>query len=105
MSAAEVVEISCGNFERNTAHLTRRNEGDSTVMVHQIRIVCKVALLRGSRQQAFDSDNEGAECLESEFREMSALQCTILNRMTAHEFVSGENDEQAAANITDAVPY
>lgn len=48
------------------------------------------------------TEDDGSECLESEFRELSAFPCAIPNDTMAHEFVSAGNDVQALADITDA---
>lgn len=49
-----------------------------------------------------DTKDDGTECFEREFRELSAFRCAIPNDTTAHEFVSADGDVQAVADITDA---
>lgn len=58
-------------------------------------------------ERCLDAKDNGAECLESEFRELSAFPCAIqLNGATvgatAHEFIHTDNEVQAVVYFTDA---
>lgn len=67
--------------------------------------MCKAASLHARTapdKRCSDTENDGAECLGSEFIELSELSCAIPNDTKAYEFANADDGVQAVADFTDA---
>ncbi|XP_072142948.1 tigger transposable element-derived protein 6-like [Dermacentor andersoni] len=75
------------------------NDVKKSTIVNYFR---KAGFVVAADNRCLDSEDDDAGCLESEFRELSALPGTIPGGVTACDFVNADDSVQAVADRTDA---